>query len=286
MKCQNCGEYNTKDANFCENCGNLLIHMEKKKTGKFNKKWIVVLGIILVVVIIITVVIALGGKNVNTYEKQMTSADCVAEENDDKDEDIEKELDEKESIPAVTETPIEEETDTDTNIEPEEQDEKEESQPEELLNTSLDDEIQKIREIYYGVTMHNENFNIYSSTDKVTVYEAKSDGHIQCICADIGAYREQFFESTETYAAEYYYSYIGEMYQLRFVFVHNADYSEEYRIYFNEDQKCIRYIGPYESDKTTYDYVTPKTIAELEGIVPVSAFCSYGQMELHWMGIY
>ena len=147
-------------------------------------------------------------------------------------------------------------------------------------------EVEYIRTIYYGVTMHPDDFRTYESADHITVYEAKSDQHIQCIVADIGAYSQDNFALSDKYAAEYYYDYDANSgkYTQRFIFVHNKDYSEEYRIYLTADQKCLRYIGPYESAETTYDYEYP--IADLESITPVYQFHTYGWRELHLMGIY
>ena len=134
--------------------------------------------------------------------------------------------------------------------------------------------------------MHPDDFRTYESADHITVYEAKSDQHIQCIVADIGAYSQDNFAFSDQYAAEYYYDYDADSgkYTQRFIFVHNKDYSEEYRIYLTADQKCLRYIGPYESAETTYDYEYP--IADLESIIPVYQFHYYGWRELHLMGIY
>lgn len=131
--------------------------------------------------------------------------------------------------------------------------------------------------------MHPENFDT-SESNLVVTFRDVNDGHIQCIKAHIGAYDND--PLSERYAAEYYYSWVEGVYRLRFVFVYNANYSEEYRIYLTDDQKCIRYIGPYESQETTYDYETPIEIAELITKTSVAEFCNYGIRELHWYGVY
>ena len=132
--------------------------------------------------------------------------------------------------------------------------------------------------------MRMEDFTSCESAEGITVYESNKDGRIRCIKAGIGAYSDQGLDISKTYAAEYYYEYDTQedVYRLRFVFVHNKDYSEEYRIYLTASQKCLRYIGPYESAKTTYDYATP---VEDLSFIPVGEFCVKGQLELHLMGL-
>lgn len=164
-----------------------------------------------------------------------------------------------------------------------------ESSPEKSSSDStetvnVEQEVEDIRAIYYGMTMRMEDFTSCESAEGITVYESNKDGRIRCIKAGIGAYSDQGLDISKTYAAEYYYEYDTQedVYRLRFVFAHNKDYSEEYRIYLTASQKCLRYIGPYESAKTTYDYATP---VEDLSFIPVGEFCVKGQLELHLMGL-
>lgn len=245
MKCKKCGTKNPADSRFCECCGSPLENISREKMENANNKWklIITIGVTLLVGMILggsLMWLKNSGKNDDhPIETSFQNLQILDEEST---------TSQKESTPTPTVivTPENIVTDTETveSVEvtpyPEVVNPTRKPKVDAYNVEDLETEIEKIREIYYGVTMHNENFNIYPSTDKITVYESKTDGHIQCICVDRGAYTDLDFPLTETYAAEYYYSYLDGMYQIRFVFVHNADYSEEYRIYFNKDQVNFR----------------------------------------------
>lgn len=288
--CSVCGAPNDADAGYCEACGAKIeqIPMYGEMTRKKSSKKGLVVAIILAVFILaaggILIFFFLSKKNetesVQVGREKIITSVLVPEGNPGGDEK------DSENVSEVLK-------EDDEYIEKE--NEKSPDPSKEILEgqtNPVDDvvdveaEVEYIRTIYYGVTMHPDDFRTYESADHITVYEAKSDQHIQCIVADIGAYSQDNFALSDQYAAEYYYDYDADSgkYTQRFIFVHNKDYSEEYRIYLTADQKCLRYIGPYESAETTYDYEYP--IADLESIIPVYQFHYYGWRELHLMGIY
>lgn len=288
--CSVCGAPNDADAGYCEACGAKIeqVPMYGEMTRKKSSKKGLVVAIILAVFILaaggILIFFFLSKKNetesVQVGREKIITSVLVPEGNPGGDEK------DSENVSEVLK-------EDDEYIEKE--NEKSPDPSKEILEgqtNPVDDvvdveaEVEYIRTIYYGVTMHPDDFRTYESADHITVYEAKSDQHIQCIVADIGAYSQDNFTLSDKYAAEYYYDYDADSgkYTQRFIFVHNKDYSEEYRIYLTADQKCLRYIGPYESAETTYDYEYP--IADLESIIPVYQFHYYGWRELHLMGIY
>lgn len=288
--CSVCGAPNDADAGYCEACGAKIeqVPMYGEMPGKKSSKKGLVVAIILAVFVLaaggILMFFFLSKKNETESvqvgrEKKITSvpvhegnpegdekdSENVSEVLKEDDEYIEKE---NEKSPDPSKEILEGQTNPVDDV------------------VDVEAEVEYIRTIYYGVTMHPDDFRTYESADHITVYEAKSDQHIQCIVADIGAYSQDNFTLSDKYAAEYYYDYDADSgkYTQRFIFVHNKEYSEEYRIYLTADQKCLRYIGPYESAETTYDYEYP--IADLESIIPVYQFHYYGWRELHLMGIY
>ena len=317
--CSVCGAPNDADAGYCEACGAKIeqIPMYGEMTRKKSSKKGLVVAIILAVFILaaggILIFFFLSKKNetesVQVGREKIITSVLVPEGNpggDEKDSENVSEVlkeDADEGLGEIKEKPAKGDKSSDSQEEKSKEDdeyiEKENEKSPDPSNEILegqtnpvDDvvdveaEVEYIRTIYYGVTMHPDDFRTYESADHITVYEAKSDQHIQCIVADIGAYSQDNFALSDQYAAEYYYDYDADSgkYTQRFIFVHNKDYSEEYRIYLTADQKCLRYIGPYESAETTYDYEYP--IADLESIIPVYQFHYYGWRELHLMGIY
>lgn len=287
--CSVCGAPNDADAGYCEACGAKIEQAPvygEKKGNKSPKKGLVVAIILAVAVLAagaILIFFFLFKKNETEAvevrkEKKITSAPFLADkpEEDEKEsedvsevlkEDADEGLGETEEKAAKGDktSDVQEEKSEEDDVYMEKENEKSPDPSKEILEgqpNPVDDaadveaEVEYIRTIYYGVTMHPDDFRTYESADHITVYEAKSDQHIQCIVADIGAYSQDNFTLSDKYAAEYYYDYDADSgeYTQRFIFVHNKDYSEEYRIYLTADQKCLRYIGPYESAETTYDY--------------------------------
>ena len=96
------------------------------------------------------------------------------------------------------------------------------------------------------------------------------EGNICKISAPKGSYS---FPLSQEYAAEYYYDTSGDSCHLRFVFVFGA--GEEYRFYFLQDGRCIRYIGP---DGQETDYPSPKE--SLEDVTDKWVFCTQGNLEI------
>lgn len=265
--CPCCGQENDgTSCLFCENCGAELKTQPKRKLGVFLG-----LGVFaLVAVLGVSIVLILRGKSQETAARK--EEPVIIQEKEESMTVRKKRIREGKSSESKAVTPDEKESSP----------EKSSSDSTETVN--VEQEVEDIRAIYYGMTMRMEDFTSCESAEGITVYESNKDGRIRCIKAGIGAYSDQGLDISKTYAAEYYYEYDTQedVYRLRFVFVHNKDYSEEYRIYLTASQKCLRYIGPYESAKTTYDYATP---VEDLSFIPVGEFCVKGQLELHLMGL-
>lgn len=317
--CSVCGAPNDADAGYCEACGAKIEQvpmygeMTRKKSSKKGLAVAIILAVFVLAAGVILIFFFLSKKNeteaVHVGREKKIMSVPVHEDKPEEDkktsedvsevlkEDADEGLGESEENAAKGDktSDVQEEISEEDDVYMEKENEKSPDPSKEILEgqpnpvndvVDVEAEVEYIRTIYYGVTMHLDDFRTYESADHITVYEAKSDQHIQCIVADIGAYSQDNFTLSDKYAAEYYYDYDSDSgkYTQRFIFVHNKDYSEEYRIYLTADQKCLRYIGPYESAETTYDYEYP--IADLESITPVYQFHTYGWRELHLMGIY
>ena len=141
-----------------------------------------------------------------------------------------------------------------------------------------DDRINYIRKLYYDFTGHPESYES-AVTGNITGYWEKANGELRAVII-----KNEDFDGTSL-SAEYYYAETNGVYMLYFVFAHNADYSVEYRIY-QWDNEVIRYIGPYESEKTTYNYEPPLTeLTELERMDRVlPKLIMRGYQELHLYG--
>ena len=120
-----------------------------------------------------------------------------------------------------------------------------------------------------------DNYEIDTSGN-VTYY---LDGDlVKKIVVPSGTYSKEQCSVGDEYTAEYYY----EGQQLLFVFVYKGN--EEYRFYMDiETGLCIRYIG---ADGVVNDYVEGISESEMTEKSVAGQFCSLGELELHWAGIY
>ena len=142
-----------------------------------------------------------------------------------------------------------------------------------------DERINYIRALYYGYTQNKDAFESVE-TDNVTGYWKKSTADLRLVTVDNEIFGGQ------TLSAEYYFAQQDDLYNLYFVFAHNADYSVEYRIYLWEN-KVFRYIGPYEAEETTYNLDPPvayndAALSQLDNTLP--DLIARGFRELHLYG--
>ena len=143
-----------------------------------------------------------------------------------------------------------------------------------------DERINYIRALYYGFTQNKDSFESVASDGGVTGYWKKSTADLRLVTVDNETFSDQVL------SAEYYFAQENDLYSLYFVFAHNADYSVEYRIYLWDNQ-VFRYIGPYESEETTYNIDPPAaftdpSVSQLDSVLP--DLISRGFRELHLYG--
>ena len=141
--------------------------------------------------------------------------------------------------------------------------------------------INAIRELYYDFTMNPNRFKT-AVTHNITAYWDLNDNQLRSI-----QIQEELF-GNRVLNAEFYYNAKDGQYNLCFIYAYNNDVSEEHRIYFWEG-KVIRYIGPYESKETTYNYLPSLSNAEareilgsIDEVIPL--LISRGKRELHLYG--
>lgn len=134
---------------------------------------------------------------------------------------------------------------------------------------SLEDKIQKIRSIYYGI---QDKKNSYQQSESEGFTYFVNNGSLKEIIVSPGTYEESECTVTNQYTAEFYY----EENQLVFTFVYGQ--GEEHR-YYMDNGKCIRYI---DQDGQIYDYDSGMDVDSLTH--ETADFCGLGIMEPHWCG--
>lgn len=139
---------------------------------------------------------------------------------------------------------------------------------------SLEEKIQHIRDVYYSTQENLELFRADRSQEGLEIYYDE-DG-LKKIVSINGTCNNSDYLLPEGYSAEFYY----ENNTLVFVFVYQG--SEEYRYYIDseDENKCIRYIGP---DGIVQDFEEPVFFVEYFG--EMGKFCEAGSAEPYWLGI-
>lgn len=119
----------------------------------------------------------------------------------------------------------------------------------------LEEQIEKIRDVYYSFTQNPDGFQDMQLEDKITISLSKESGLVRCLRADYGAFPE--IDGEAKYKCEFFYDTGQDGRQsLCFAFIYNKEGTEEYRYYVYKS-RIIRYIGPYSAPETTRDYYTP-----------------------------
>ena len=139
---------------------------------------------------------------------------------------------------------------------------------------SLEEKIQHIRDVYYSTQENLELFRADRSQEGLEIYY--DEDSLKKIVSINGTCNNSDYLLPEGYSAEFYY----ENNTLVFVFVYQG--SEEYRYYIDseDENKCIRYIGP---DGIVQDFEEPVFFVEYFG--EMGKFCEAGSSEPYWLGL-
>ena len=139
---------------------------------------------------------------------------------------------------------------------------------------SLEEKIQHIRDVYYSTQENLELFRADRSQEGLEIYY--DEDSLKKIVSINGTCNNSDYLLPEGYSAEFYY----ENNTLVFVFVYQG--SEEYRYYIDseDENKCIRYIGP---DGIVQDFEEPVFFVEYFG--EMGKFCEAGSAEPYWLGL-
>ena len=174
-------------------------------------------------------------------------------------------------IPTSAETPTPSPTETPTPM-PTEMPISESKEA--MYANSLEEKIQHIRDVYYSTQEKLELFRVDRSQEGLEIYY--DEDSLKKIVSINGTCNNSDYLLPEEYSAEFYY----ENNTLVFVFVYQG--SEEYRYYIDseDENKCIRYIGP---DGIIQDFEEPVFFVEYFG--EMGKFCEAGCAEPYWLGI-
>lgn len=139
---------------------------------------------------------------------------------------------------------------------------------------SLEEKIQHIRDVYYSTQENLELFRADRIQEGLEIYY--DEDSLKKIVSINGTCNNSDYLLPEGYSAEFYY----ENNTLVFVFVYQG--SEEYRYYIDseDENKCIRYIGP---DGIVQDFEEPVFFVEYFG--EMGKFCEAGSSEPYWLGL-
>lgn len=148
----------------------------------------------------------------------------------------------------------------------------EEASPE--AEQTQEEKIQHIRDVYYGIQEHLDDYEVFESGNGMTYY-MKND-ELCKIFVPAGTYSTEECPNADVYSAEYYY----ENNLLKFVFIFAG--TEEYRYYFHQDKtmECIRYI---DENGKIYDAQEGVDLWQINS--KTAGFCMNAYMEPHWAGL-
>lgn len=274
MKCPHCKAKIEKGSKFCEKCGRPV---QKKKFKK-------VAGCFCVLVVPAGVLTGIYFWHVQNQKTAIQVRD-VSIDSAQIDTSVLAELSIPTEIPIPTETPIPTKTPIPTEVPaptklPEEISTSIPAPTTEPIvtsiyaNTTQEEKIQHIRDIYYDTQANLDYYRLDSSQPGMQIYY---DGDIlkKIVSVDGACSNEEYF-LPQGYSAEFFYD------NNTFLFAFVYEGTEEYRFYADPDNemKCIRYIGP---DGIVQDFESSVFSSEQFG--EMGKFCEAGYTEPYWLSI-